>query len=119
MPSSKRTKEPKEATKDTSTGTELRDWLQSLIEFLGNGGLTYAAGRVGMTPSGLLKLLKRSSGFHEPTLHCVALLLENKAERYPDAEVVSSQRIGKYVFENRRVGEDIVPTWRLSTDDEI
>lgn len=68
-----------------------------------------------MTPSGLLKLLNRN-GFHEPTLRCVALLLENRAELYPDAEIVSAREVGNFIFEERQVGEEIIPTWRKKTE---
>lgn len=113
MSSSKKTKSaPKE-------GVVLRNWLESLIEFIGNGGLTYAAQRLGMTPSGLLKLIKRPNGFHEPTLNCVALLLENKSERYPDAEITETRRVGNYIFELKKVGEELVPTWRNPHPNEV
>jgi hypothetical protein len=85
--------------------------MKSFIEALGNGGLSFSAARVGMTPSGLLKLLNRGS-FHEPTLKCVTLLLEHKADLYPDAPVVSSKTVNGYVFEDRDTGNGLVMTWR-------
>lgn len=110
MPSSKKSK-PKAKAPEPPSSVALKQWLEGFVESLGNGGLTFSAKRLGMTPSGLLKLINRGH-FHEPTLLCVTLLLEHKAELYPEAVILSSKEINGYIFEERQVGEEVIQTWR-------
>jgi hypothetical protein len=63
--------------------TALRSWLDAMIAQLPHGGKTKAAGMLGISPSGLSKLLSRNGrGFDEKTIRCSNWILTSKAERY-------------------------------------
>jgi hypothetical protein len=61
----------------------LRLWLDAIIQALPHGGKQRAAAQLGITPSGLSKLLSRKGrGFDDKTCRCAAWILQSKAEKF-------------------------------------
>ena len=58
-------------------------WLSAILAELPHGGKSKAALMLGISPSGLSKLLGKSGkGFDEKTIRCSNWILTSKAERY-------------------------------------
>jgi hypothetical protein len=93
----------------------LRNAVIALYTGFGRGGLSWAANRLGMSPTALRKrLLSPSSGFDAPTMRAILLIQQSKAENYPRAKIVDSCQIGPYIIEIRLVKGEEIPTWRAA-----
>lgn len=93
-------------------------WLSAMVQAMPHGGKTRAASMLGLTPSGLSKLLSNPDrGFDEKTLNCVAWVQNSKADKYPVSTypIVSEVTIGPIIVEMRKgnAGQDF-PVWRLA-----
>lgn len=89
----------------------LHNVIQAIITGMGTGGLTYVAGRLGMTPSAMRKRLHAPGGAFDPvTMRAVILVGECRATG-PDSE--AGQDIGPYRVAARQIDGQKVPSWRL------
>ena len=92
----------------------LKLWISGAVKAMGHSGSRQAAEMIGITPSGLSKLLnKPERGFDEKTINCMSWILNSRAENWKHLEVISSTKVGGYLFEIRRdqSGEEIL-TWK-------
>lgn len=83
-------------------------WLRAMVRNMPHGGKKSAAAMLGLTPSGLSKLLNNPErGFDEKTLNAVAWVETSKSSRYNDAEhpVIHTITDGPLEIETRR-GKD-------------
>jgi|GEM_PF-4610846 hypothetical protein len=95
-------------------------WLRAMVQAAPHGGKAKAAKKLGLSGSGLSKLLNNPArGFDEKTLNAVAWVQSSKAhlysyETYP---MVASVTIGPIVIETRThsTNRDVeFQTWRLA-----
>lgn len=96
--------------------THMVYWLRAIVRSMPHGGKKKAAEMLGLTPSGLSKLLNNPErGFDEKTLNAVAWVETSKSSKYNDADcpVVSSVIDGPLVIETRhnKKGEPFY-TWK-------
>lgn len=91
-------------------------WLRAMVQAMPHGGKKKAAGMLGLTASGLSKLLNNPErGFDEKTLNAVAWVQNSKAEKYPEDRypVLSRVTIGPILIEMRQgAGGEEFPTWK-------
>jgi hypothetical protein len=86
--------------------------VTALMDGQGRGGLTWLAGKLGLTPSSLRKRLDSTEGaFDAPTLRASLLVLAMKAERH-DGAVLSAETRHGLVIEQRVDYGGNVTTWR-------
>ena len=90
----------------------LQTAILALVNGGGRGGLSRMAESLGMTVSAFRKRLLKEAAFDEPTIRATILIQRLRAENYPDAPVESCTKHGPYVIETRRVGAELIPTWR-------
>jgi hypothetical protein len=91
--------------------------LNAIVTGMGHGGLSYLAGKLGMTPSAMKKRLATpGAGLDEPTMRAVILAASSKAENFKDylTEIEETQTIGDIAIEIRTINGERVPTWRKS-----
>ncbi len=82
--------------------------IEAMTAAMGHGGLTWLAGRLGMTPSAMRKrLLLPGCGFDAVTMRAVILVTGMRADRHTEP-VDSTVHVGGYAIE-MRAGQ---PTWR-------
>jgi len=82
----------------------VRNWLAAMIEAMPHGGRTRVAAMLGISPSGLSKLLNSPErGFDEKTIRCLAWINTSKAERFPYDKypVIRMHKIGGLILETR------------------
>lgn len=96
--------------------THMVYWLRAMVRSMPHGGKKNAATMLGLTPSGLSKLLNNPErGFDEKTLNAVAWVETSKAGRFNDAEypVVNFVIDGPLIIETR-TGKNGEPfyTWK-------
>ena len=94
----------------------LRSWLDAVVAALPHGSRQKAAATLGLSPSGLSKLLaKQGRGFHEPTCRCAAWILNSKSEKFPVEEfpILREHAANGIVVETRQApgGSEFI-TWR-------
>lgn len=91
-------------------------WLRAMARNMPHGGKKIAAEKLGLSPSGLSKLLNNPErGFDEKTLNAVAWVELSKSSRFPDKEypVLNTVIDGPLVIETRKGknGEEFF-TWK-------
>ena len=97
---------------------QLGRWLKAMVSTLPHGGKRKAADMLGLSQSGLSKLLNEPGrGFDEKTLRAVAWLEMSKSDKYPATEfpILREQVVDGLVIETRRhpSGTDFV-AWRVA-----
>ena len=96
----------------------LAKWLRAMVSAMPHGGKRKAAEMLGISPSGLSKILSNPErSFDEKTLRAVAWLTTSKAERYSIDEfpIIRTVQIDGLTIEARQLpdgGEFI--TWRAN-----
>lgn len=88
-------------------------WLRAMCKAMPHGGKKKAAEMLGLTPSGLSKLLTDTErGFDEKTLRAVAWVEMSKANRPENAAFppIAAMQIGPVIIETR-VGKDGSEFW--------
>lgn len=95
-------------------------WTHAMIAGMGHGGKQRAAKTLGISPSGLSRLLNSPGrGYDEKTLKAVAWVETSKSAKWPiDQFPIESESVqGPVIIEIRR-GESgsMFPTWRKVTD---
>lgn len=91
----------------------LSEAINSLMDGMGRGGLTYISDRLGMTPSAMRKRLS-SKPFDEPTMRAVILIAGSKAEDFTEFPLESETVSGGYLIQVRNVNGESIPTWRVN-----
>lgn len=95
----------------------LAKWLRAMVSAMPHGGKRKAAETLGISPSGLSKILSDPArSFDEKTLRAVAWLTTSKAERYSEEEFPTIRKvtIDGLIIETRKLpdgGEFVV--WRV------
>jgi hypothetical protein len=97
------------------------NWLRAMVMAMPHGGKKEVADMLGLSPSGLSKLLSDPErGFDEKTLRAVAWVETTKASRYPEETfpIIASVNVGPLVVETRQIAEGTKPfyTWRLKDE---
>lgn len=91
-------------------------WLNAMVQGMPHGGKKRAAEKLGLTPSGLSKLLNNPQrGFDEKTLNAVAWVEKSKAGRYPEDKfpILNRVQVGPIVVEIRQgAGGEEFPVWK-------
>lgn len=91
----------------------LGEILTSIIQAQGRGGLTWAATKLDISPSNLLKRLKSPAGaFDGPTLRAALLILGCKAEKRAD-KPKRTKAVGRFVIGFHETEEGMATTWKL------
>lgn len=93
-------------------------WVRAMVQAMPHGGKKKAAEILGLTPSGLSKLLSDfERGFDEKTLRAVAWVEMSKANRKENAAlpVIATMQVGPLTVETRQKpdGEQVF-TWRTA-----
>lgn len=91
-------------------------WLRAMARNMPHGGKKIAAEKLGLSPSGLSKLLNNPErGFDEKTLNAVAWVELSKSSRFPEADFPVTHTVtdGPLIIETR-TGKDGVEfyTWK-------
>jgi len=104
-------------TVTVSTGEQaILQWLRGYLQFKGRGAKTEVAEALGITPSGLSKILERGSGFDEKTIKIMSFIMTTKDEHYKHMMPTTGEQIGGLVYFNRRDAEGRhVITWQPAT----
>jgi len=95
-------------------------WLRSMVQAAPHGGKSKAAKKLGLTSSGLSKLLNNPArGFDEKTLNAVAWVESSKAYKYSyeTFPMVDSITIGPIIIETRThvtARDTEFQVWRLT-----
>lgn len=95
----------------------LTRWLRAIVTALPHGGKRKAADNLGISQSGLSKLLNAPGRtFDEKTIRAVTWMSTSKAEKYPPEQfpVVRAEAVDGILFETRKgpTGDEFV-TWRV------
>lgn len=95
-------------------------WVRAMVQAMPHGGKAEAAELLGLSPSGMSKLLNNPErGFDEKTLNAVAWSLNSKAAKWPEDRfpVISRVTVGPIVIEMRK-GEhgNTFPVWRPTAE---
>ena len=80
-------------------------WLRSMVQAMPHGGKKTAAEKLGLSASGLSKLLGNPDrGFDEKTLRAQSWCENSKASRWPEAKypILNRSAIGPLIIEERR-----------------
>lgn len=90
-----------------------------MVEAMGHGGKSLAARKLGLSPSGLSKLLNAANrGFDEKTARCAAWIVQAKAENYNPEQypVVETTVVGPVTIESRQMpdGVSLFYTWKAT-----
>jgi hypothetical protein len=94
----------------------LLQWLKGYIEFRGRGAKTEVADLLGVSPSGLSKILERGSGFDRKTIRLMSLIMSSKDEFYKELMPDFGQQYENLVFIQRRDADgNTVTTWKPAT----
>ena len=81
---------------------QISAWLNAIMLAMGHGSKREAADILGVSPSGLSKILEREeNGFDQKTLNLVAWILESRIDNAPDVKAEKVTRIDNYEFEMR------------------
>jgi hypothetical protein len=95
--------------------TILVNWLRAMVQAMPHGGKAEAAKMLGITPSGLSKILSNPDrGFDAKTCNALAWSQNSKADRWPESRypVLSRVTVGPIIIEMRK-GEqgNEFPVW--------
>lgn len=96
------------------------NWLRAMVEAMPRGGKSIAANNLGISPSGLSKILTNPErAFDQKTINLLSWIELSKSEKYPPDQfpIVSVQPSGPIVIETRKnpaAGTEFF-TWRLPT----
>lgn len=103
------------ATSDNTVSAEaLIRWLRAIVSAMPHGGKKRAAEILGVTPSGISKLLNEPDrGFDEKTLRAVAWLLQSKSENYDSKKypVIRTTIVDGLILETRKFSGGELVTW--------
>lgn len=96
------------------------NWLRAMVQAMPHGGKKIAADMLGLSASGLSKLLNNPArGFDEKTLNAVAWTQNSKADKWPEDKypVISRVTVGSMIIEMRRGEAPGIefPVWKLAT----
>lgn len=97
----------------------LVNWLRAMVQAMPHGGKKQAAEMLGISPSGLSKLLSTPErAFDKKTTNAIAWSLNSKAEKWPEADfpVLSRGAVGPIIVEMRRntkTGGEF-PVWKAA-----
>jgi hypothetical protein len=100
--------------------TELMlSWLRAMVTAMGHGGKSLAARKLGLSPSGLSKLLNTANrGFDEKTARCAAWIVQSKSDNFkPETyPVTETTVVGPVVIETRQMpdGVSFFYTWKVA-----
>lgn len=96
----------------------IADILDAQMHALGRGGLTWLAGKLGMTLSAARKRsMARGFGLDAPTVRAVLLILATKADRFegePFMKGVRKIKGAKFQIDLHQTDGEIVPAWKKS-----
>lgn len=92
----------------------LRDILAAMSAGMRRGGLTFLAGKLGMSPSNTRKrMVSTTGGFDGPTLRAALLVLASKPERFTTIPVASIP-VGQFIIDLHQTEDGaITPAWRV------
>lgn len=105
----------------SSTNSEtVTAWLRNMVEALPRGGKSMAADMLGISPSGLSKILTNPErAFDEKTIRLLSWIESSKSEKYPIEQfsIVAEHRHGPMIVETRQnpAGSNFY-TWRRAVD---
>jgi len=93
-------------------------WLRAMTTAMGHGGKSRAAAKLGLSPSGLSKLLNADNrGFDEKTAKCCAWIVQSKSENYRPEEypITETTKVGPIMIETRQMPDGVSSfyTWKV------
>ena len=94
------------------------EWLRRMVEAMPRGGKSEAAEMLGLSPSGLSKILtKPERAFDEKTIRLLAWIETSKSERFStdDYPIIKEEASGPMIIETRKgpMGKNFL-TWRAA-----
>lgn len=90
----------------------ISDILSAQTQALDRGGLTWLAGKLGLSVSAMRKrTLTPGCGLDAPSIRAVLLILATKADRFT-ADPIKTVKTADYTIEIHETGAGIVPTWK-------
>jgi hypothetical protein len=94
----------------------LQEVVTAMSEAYGHGGLTWAAGKLGMSVSAWRRRVRSVDGAFDPvTLRASLLVINGKDKNFKsDTPPFKSVQTGRIVVDLYKVDDEIIPIWKTA-----
>lgn len=106
-------RKPKRQPKLDSGAKLLQEIAEAQAAALGHGGLTYIAGRAGITVSHMRKRLRSPKGAFDPATCKITMhILATKTDKFTRLTPIRTETIGRFQIDIYDTADGLVPAWR-------